>query len=113
MVKHFLDLNKIDAKELRKIITLALELKKEKNAAAQAKLLAHKNLAMIFEKPSTRTRVSFEVGINQLGGQTNIRLVYTEAVVGVLNQYFFFSIKRHNGNYWSKNFFLIGAAIVS
>ena len=68
MVKHFLDLNKIDAKELRKIITLALELKKEKNAAAQAKLLAHKNLAMIFEKPSTRTRVSFEVGINQLGG---------------------------------------------
>lgn len=67
-VKHFIDLDKIDAKELRKIIELAKKLKKQKNAAAQAKMLVHQNLAMIFEKSSTRTRVSFEVGINQLGG---------------------------------------------
>ncbi len=68
MVKHFIDLDKISAKDLREIITLAKDLKKEKNTAKQAKLLPHKSLAMIFEKNSTRTRVSFEVGINQLGG---------------------------------------------
>ena len=67
-LKHFIDLDKINAKELRGIVDLAGKLKKEKNLSNQAKLLAHKNLAMIFEKTSTRTRVSFEVGINQLGG---------------------------------------------
>lgn len=66
--KHFIDLNQISSKELRKILTLAQNLKKEESAAKQANLLPHKNLAMIFEKTSTRTRVSFEVGINQLGG---------------------------------------------
>lgn len=65
---HFVDLDKIPAKELFKILALAKKLKKENNPAKQAKLLPHKNLAMIFEKNSTRTRVSFEVGINQLGG---------------------------------------------
>ncbi len=68
MTKHFIDLDKIPAKELLAIVALAKKLKKEKSATKQAKLLPHKNLAMIFEKTSTRTRVSFEVGINQLGG---------------------------------------------
>lgn len=68
MTKHFIDLDKIEAKELLKILALAKKLKQEKNLSKQAKLLPHKNLAMIFEKTSTRTRVSFEVGINQLGG---------------------------------------------
>ncbi len=69
MPKHFIDLNKISAKELRKIVNLAKKLKKSKSAVKQAaKSLPQKNLAMIFEKTSTRTRVSFEVGINQLGG---------------------------------------------
>lgn len=68
MTKHFVDLNKIPAKDLHEILALAKKLKKEKNFAKQAKLLPQKNLAMIFEKNSTRTRVSFEVGINQLGG---------------------------------------------
>jgi ornithine carbamoyltransferase len=63
-VAHFVDLNKISAKELQKILALAKKLKKEKNS----KILAGKHLAMIFEKTSTRTRVSFEVAINQLGG---------------------------------------------
>lgn len=68
MVKHFIDLDKIAAKDLQQILALSKKLKKEQSAAKQAKLLPHKNLAMIFEKTSTRTRVSFEVGINQLGG---------------------------------------------
>ena len=69
MIKHFIDLNEISATELQKILSLAKKLKKEKSLAKQAKLLPYKNLAMIFEKTSTRTRVSFEVAINQLGGQ--------------------------------------------
>jgi ornithine carbamoyltransferase len=72
MVKHFIDLDKIPTAELHKILTLAKKLKKEAKTESgllkQAKLLPQKNLAMIFEKNSTRTRVSFEVGINQLGG---------------------------------------------
>ena len=68
MVKHFIDLDKISDQDLHEILALSKKIKKEPNAAKQAKLLPHKNLAMIFEKTSTRTRVSFEVGINQLGG---------------------------------------------
>ena len=48
-VKHFIDLDKINAKESRRIIDLARKLKKEKNLNNQAKLLAGKNLAMIFD----------------------------------------------------------------
>lgn len=64
MVNHFIDIDKIPAKELHKILALAKKLKKNNNS----KILAGKHLAMIFEKTSTRTRVSFEVAINQLGG---------------------------------------------
>lgn len=67
-IKHFIDLDQIDAKELRKILSIAKKLKAKKNLKKEAKLLENKNLAMIFEKSSTRTRVSFEVGINNLGG---------------------------------------------
>lgn len=67
-LKHFIDLDQISASELRKIISLAKRLKKRKNLKKEKKLLETKNLAMIFEKNSTRTRVSFEVGMNQLGG---------------------------------------------
>ncbi|PHS79412.1 MAG: ornithine carbamoyltransferase [Rhodospirillaceae bacterium] len=66
--KHFLDLHDVDAKTLRTILDLGTSLKKDKTAQP----LRGKSLAMIFEKPSTRTRVSFEVGINQLGGNAII-----------------------------------------
>jgi ornithine carbamoyltransferase len=67
--KDFIDIDKINSKELKKIIEIAHKLKKQKDLSGQSKLLAHKNLAMIFEKNSTRTRISFEVAINQLGGK--------------------------------------------
>lgn len=62
----FLDINK---KECLHLLEKAKELKKLRKAGKEYKPLAGKNLAMIFEKASTRTRISFEVGIHELGGQ--------------------------------------------
>jgi len=68
--RHFLDLADIEAADLRAIIDRAASLKAADIEAggATARPLAGKTVALIFEKPSTRTRVSFEVGIAQLGG---------------------------------------------
>ncbi len=66
--RHFLDLDVIDPVTLRRIIDTAADLKTRIGGGDGP--LEGKTLAMIFEKPSTRTRVSFEVGMNQLGGQT-------------------------------------------
>jgi len=68
-MKHFLDLAAIDAKTLRHILDNAAKLKAERAAGQLPALLATKKLAMIFEKNSTRTRVSFEVAMIELGGQ--------------------------------------------
>lgn len=65
-VKHFLDLHEYSAETIRHIVSIGHGLKK--NRALHANALAGKTLAMIFEKPSLRTRVSFDVGANQLGG---------------------------------------------
>lgn len=62
--RHCLSLSDFSSEELLMLIDLAGQLKKEKFSS----LLLGKSLAMIFEKPSTRTRVSFEVGMTQLGG---------------------------------------------
>jgi ornithine carbamoyltransferase len=67
-IRHFLDLSDIDALTLRHLLTHAARLKKERALGQYSSPLAHKKLAMIFEKNSTRTRVSFEVGMMELGG---------------------------------------------
>jgi len=67
-IRHFLDLADIDAATLRHLLTHAARLKKERAAGKFDEQLKHKKLAMIFEKNSTRTRVSFEVGMMELGG---------------------------------------------
>jgi len=64
--KDFITLRDWPAEELETMLILAGEIKK--NPAAYSETLHHKTLAMIFEKPSLRTRVSFDVGIQQLGG---------------------------------------------
>jgi ornithine carbamoyltransferase len=67
-IRHFIDLSEIGAKDLRRIVANAHALKKARKKKKQKPLLAGKKLAMIFEKHSTRTRVSFEVGMYELGG---------------------------------------------
>ncbi len=68
-MRHFLDLHLLPPETLRAILTSAAALKdKRKKGDATDTPLAGRTLAMLFEKPSTRTRVSFQVGIQQLGG---------------------------------------------
>jgi ornithine carbamoyltransferase len=69
-VRHFLDLDRIEGGELRRILDIGLAYKR--NGKERPKPLVGKTLAMIFEKPSTRTRVSFEVAMRQLGGEVVI-----------------------------------------
>lgn len=66
-IRHFIDLAPIPARDLEKMITKAIALKKARGKK-QPQPLAGKKLAMIFEKNSTRTRVSFEVAMHELGG---------------------------------------------
>lgn len=67
-MRHFLTLRDYTKEEILEIIELGLKVKKEFKAKAQPPYLHGQTLSMIFEKSSTRTRVSFESGIFQLGG---------------------------------------------
>ena len=68
MTRHFLDLKDVSAEDLRTILDGAKSIKAARLAGSEKRPLTGKTLAMIFEKPSTRTRVSFECAIKQLGG---------------------------------------------
>ncbi|MDH3326533.1 MAG: ornithine carbamoyltransferase [Gammaproteobacteria bacterium] len=69
MLRHFLTLNDLTSDELRSIIYRAQELKSMRNNGEIYEPLKNKVLGMVFEKSSTRTRVSFETGMIQFGGQ--------------------------------------------
>lgn len=82
--RHFLDLADLDAATLRRIVDMAHAMKKAGRrppADLRPKDIDEKVLVMIFEKPSTRTRVSFDVAMRQLGGQT-IGLNQTDTQLG-------------------------------
>ena len=79
-VRHFLDLADIPSSELRGIIASSRAMKARRALGADAPL-AGKTLAMIFDRPSTRTRVSFDVGMRQLGGES-ITLTSQEMQLG-------------------------------
>ena len=68
MTKHFIDFDNLSFEVLQDIIDCAIALKKQHNESAINNSLKNKTLAMIFDKSSTRTRVSFEAGMAQLGG---------------------------------------------
>jgi ornithine carbamoyltransferase len=82
--RHFLDIDRIEASTLRRIIDMARAMKKA-GKRVPAKLrpegVADLVLMLIFEKPSTRTRVSFDVAMRQLGGQS-IALNHTDLQIG-------------------------------
>ena len=67
-MRHFLTLNDFSKDEIIEILNLAFEIKKEAKVRNFKPYLKDQKLAMIFEKSSTRTRVSFDVGMNELGG---------------------------------------------
>ncbi|WP_424932893.1 ornithine carbamoyltransferase [Amaricoccus macauensis] len=74
-MRHFLDLHKLTSEDLRGILTQAAAMKtartgQPKGAPDDGVPLAGRMVALVFEKPSTRTRVSFDVGVRQLGGET-------------------------------------------
>ncbi|GGH22860.1 ornithine carbamoyltransferase [Cribrihabitans marinus] len=76
-MNHFLDIHKTDAGALRTMIDQAAAMKqarrdRPKGAPDDTQPLAGHMVALIFEKPSTRTRVSFDVGVRQMGGQTMV-----------------------------------------
>ena len=66
--KDVLSMADLDQREIMKVLTLASKLKRDHKAGRRHPLLRGKCLGMLFQKPSTRTRVSFEVGMYQLGG---------------------------------------------
>ena len=82
-VKHFLDLSDVPASDLRRILdsAAAIKARRQKGVRAESRPLEGKVLALIFDKPSTRTRVSFDVGMRELGGET-IMLTGAEMQLG-------------------------------
>src|SRR2546423_15129454 len=81
-VRHFLDISELTLGELRNMLAASAAMKAKLKANDKGKKpLEGKTMAMIFDKPSTRTRVSFDVGMRQLGGES-IMLTGTEMQLG-------------------------------
>ncbi len=80
-LRHFTDLSAVSETDLRAMLDDAARRKARLKAGERSRPLDGKVLAMIFDKPSTRTRVSFDVGMRQLGGET-IMLTGTEMQLG-------------------------------
>ena len=68
LMKHFISLMDFDREELLDMLNLARELKEERRTGSNAPLLQGKVLGMVFQKPSLRTRVSFDMAMRHLGG---------------------------------------------
>ncbi len=69
-IRHFLGLPDLAPEEIRKLIVRAIQLKAELRSGRDQSLMRNKTAVLVFEKSSTRTRVSFEAGISQFGGHT-------------------------------------------
>ena len=67
-MKHFLSIADLTPNELQNLLDLGMSLKAELREGGNKPVLKGKNLALVFMKPSLRTRVSFEIGMVQLGG---------------------------------------------
>jgi ornithine carbamoyltransferase len=65
LARHFLTGEELTADELNRLVERAIELKRDRLSSSA---LAGRSVALVFDKPSTRTRVSFEVGVSELGG---------------------------------------------
>jgi ornithine carbamoyltransferase len=84
--KSLIEINQLSLEEIYQIFDLSRTLKEKQNSGEPHKLLEGKTLGMIFSKPSTRTRISFEAGIYQLGGigmyfnQNDLQLKKSESV---------------------------------
>jgi len=89
MKRDFISISELTRAELDDILALSTRLKRDLKGGQRPPLLAGKTLAMIFEKPSLRTRVTFEVGMTQLGGYAvyltpaDIRLGQRESVADI------------------------------
>jgi ornithine carbamoyltransferase len=68
-MRHLVSVEQLSTMEVRDLLDLAVELKDEWRKGGNRPVLAGKTLGMVFQKPSLRTRVSFEVGMSQLGGR--------------------------------------------
>lgn len=79
-MNHFVNISDHSADALRRVLSVARELREKRNAGEPTPVLAGKTLGMFFEKPSLRTRVSFEQGMYELGGRA---IVLGQSEVGL------------------------------
>ena len=80
MIRHFLDIADYSTDQLRQILADAFVMKAKPHTMAD--WLSGKNIALLFEKPSTRTRISFEVGVNQLGAAPIVLIISLYSMLG-------------------------------